>query len=138
PLREHKEDIAELAEYLLTHACRELHKKRISINADALEILASCPWPGNVRQLKNVLQWAAVRVDGVITAELLRTNEDLRLASQSLRDDASATLKEAVCAFERDLIARTLSESSSNREAAQKLGMDEGNFSKKLKDLGLR
>ena len=138
PLREHKEDIAKLAEYLLTRACRELHKKRISINADALEILASCPWPGNVRQLKNVLQWAAVRVDGVITAELLRTNEDLRLASQSLRDDASATLKEAVRAFERDLIARTLSESSSNREAAQKLGMDEGNFSKKLKDLGLR
>ena len=138
PLREHKEDIAELAEYLLTRACRELHKKRISINADALEILASCPWPGNVRQLKNVLQWAAVRVDGVITAELLRRNEDLRPASQPLRDDASATLKEAVRAFERDLIARTLSEGSSNREAAQKLGMDEGNFSKKLKDLGLR
>jgi DNA-binding NtrC family response regulator len=138
PLKNHIEDIKMLAEYLLAQVCRELHKKPISIETDALETLTAYSWPGNVRQLKNVLQWAAVRVDDAITAELLRRNEDLRSPAQPMEDFAEKTLKEAVRSFEHNLITRVLSESSSNREAAQKLGMDEGNFSKKLKDLKLR
>jgi DNA-binding NtrC family response regulator len=137
-LREHKDDVGEISKHLLAQVCRELHKKPISTDDDATNILMSHPWPGNVRQLKNVLQWAAVRVDEVISAELLRKNEDLRPAPPTEREFSDSTLKEAVRTFERDLIARVLSESSSNREAAQKLGMDGGNFSKKLKDLGLR
>ncbi len=137
-LREHEDDIEEISKHILAQACLELHKKPISTNDDAMKILMSHPWPGNVRQLKNVLQWAAVRVDEVISAELLRKNEDLRPAPPTEQEFSDSTLKEAVRTFERDLIARVLSESSSNREAAQKLGMDGGNFSKKLKDLGLR
>ncbi len=138
-LRDRKDDIGEIAEYLLAQACRELHKKPISVNDEALAILNSYAWPGNVRQLKNVLQWAAVRVEGVITAELLRQSEDLRPKPAETADfSEKATLKDAVRTFERDLIERILGESSSNREAAQKLGIDEGNFSKKLKDHGLR
>ncbi|GAB4330265.1 MAG: sigma-54 dependent transcriptional regulator [Candidatus Abyssubacteria bacterium] len=138
PLREHKEDVKPLAEYLLLRACMELHKKPVALEDKALELLTSYSWPGNVRQLKNVLQWAAVRVTDVITADLLRKNEDLRSAAPPMQDYKGMTLKEAQRMFERDLITRILSESSSNREAAQKLGMDEGNFSKKLKELGLR
>jgi transcriptional regulator with GAF, ATPase, and Fis domain len=138
PLKEHTEDIGLIAEYLIGQVCRELHKKPIVIEPDALELMSSYAWPGNVRQMKNVLQWAAVRVEHSISAELLLRNEDLRSSSQPVEDYADKPLKEAVRSFERDLIARVLSESSSNREAAQKLGMDEGNFSKKLKDLNLR
>ena len=137
-LRDHIEDIREISEYLLEQACRELHKKPIQIQDEALRSLGAYPWPGNVRQLKNVLQWAAVRVDDSITAQLLEKNEDLRPKPPSPEDYMGATLKESVKGFERDLITRILSESSSSREAAQKLGIDEGNFSKKLKDLGLR
>jgi transcriptional regulator with GAF, ATPase, and Fis domain len=138
PLRDHIEDVRDISEYLLEQACRELHKKQIQIQEGALTSLGAYSWPGNVRQLKNVLQWAAVRVDDSITAQLLETNEDLRPKPPSPEDYMGASLKEAVKGFERDLISRILSESSSNREAAQKLGIDEGNFSKKLKDLGLR
>jgi DNA-binding NtrC family response regulator len=138
PLRERKEDIDPLVLYLLERECRKLHKKRITIDPNALDVLKSHPWPGNVRQLKNVLQWATVRVNNGITAELLRKNEDLRSAAPSTQNYTEMTLKEALRIFERDLIARALSESASNREAAQKLGMDEGNFSKKLKELHLR
>jgi DNA-binding NtrC family response regulator len=138
PLRDRKEDIEPLARYLLELATRELHKKPISIDDAVLEVLTSCSWPGNVRQLKNVLQWAAVRVDEVITAELLRMHEDLRAAPVKAQDYRGMTLREAQRVFELDLITRVLTESASNREAAQKLGMDEGNFSKKLKELGLR
>jgi DNA-binding NtrC family response regulator len=138
PLREHKEDIKAIVEYLLAAACRELHKKQIVIEDKALELLEGHSWPGNVRQLKNVLQWAVVRVESVITTDLLRRNDDLRLVPPSMQTYAGLTLKDAQRAFERDLILKVLNESASNREAAQKLGMDEGNFSKKLKDLNLR
>lgn len=138
PLREHKEDIRPIAEYLLAEACRELHKRPIVLESKALELLESFSWPGNVRQLKNVLQWATVRVESAISEDLLRRSEDLRATPLSMQSYVGMSLKEAERAFERDLIARVLSESSSNREAAQKLGMDEGNFSKKLKDLNLR
>jgi two-component system nitrogen regulation response regulator NtrX len=138
PLREHIEDIQEISEYLLEQACRDLHKKTIQIEDEALSSLEAHSWPGNVRQLKNVLQWAAVRVDDSITEALLAKNEDLRPKPLGSENYAGATLKEAMKSFERDIISRVLSESSSNREAAQKLGIDEGNFSKKLKELGLR
>ncbi len=137
-LRERKEDIEPLARYLLERECLKLHKKPISINAEGMEVLKSYSWPGNIRQLKNVLQWAVVRVDKVITAELLRKNDDLRSTAPVAQNYTEMTLKEALRIFERDLIARVLNESASNREAATKLGMDEGNFSKKLKELHLR
>jgi DNA-binding NtrC family response regulator len=108
------------------------------IDENALEFLKSYSWPGNVRQLKNVLQWAAVRVEDVITAELLQRNDDLRATQPQIQNYTEMTLKEAQRIFERDLILKALNESSSNREAAQKLGIDEGNFSKKLKELKLR
>ena len=138
PLRDHKEDIREISEYLLERASRELHKKTIRIDEEALKKLKTYAWPGNVRQLINVLQWAAVRVDNVITAELLTKNEDLAPPTSSPEDYTSVTLKEAIRTFERKMIERVLAESTSNREAAQKLGVDEGNFSKKLKELDLR
>ena len=62
----------------------------------------------------------------------------LRPQPPAPEDYLGTTLKDALKSFEHDLIVRTLSESSSNRQAAEKLGIDEGNFSKKLKDLGLR
>jgi transcriptional regulator with PAS, ATPase and Fis domain len=138
PLREHIEDVREISDYLLEQACRELHKKPLKIEDEALSSLEAHAWPGNVRQLKNVLQWAAVRVDDCITAAILAKNEDLRVMPPASETYAGTTLKEALKGFERDMISRVLNESSSNREAAQKLGIDEGNFSKKLKDLGLR
>ncbi len=137
-LRNHREDIGEISGYLLERACRELHKKTIRIDDEALKTLEAYAWPGNVRQLKNVLQWAAVRIDGVITAELLAENEDLAPEPIRPQDYTGVTLKEAIRAVEREMIERALAQSSSNREAAQKLGVDEGNFSKKLKELGLR
>jgi len=138
PLREHKEDVKPLSEHFLAQTCRELHKRNIALEPDGLEVLTSYSWPGNVRQLKNVIQWATVRVDDKITADLLLRNDDLQTTTTTTYSYADMTFKKALRSFERDFIMRVVNESSSNREAAQKLGMDEGNFSKKLKDLGLR
>lgn len=137
-LRDRREDLPTLSDFLLVSICHELHRPLPMLTPDARTVLEQSEWPGNVRQLRHVLQWAALRCSGDITAELLRTHEDL--GGSPRPTDAryeGLTLRDAVRAFEIDLITRVLAQSKSKREAARALGVNEGNFSKKLKQLGL-
>ena len=59
PLRERQEDIPLLAAYFL-----EQHNSELSISSAALDVLASYHWPGNIRQLRNVIEVAAITTDG--------------------------------------------------------------------------
>lgn len=60
PLRERREDIAQLAEYFLRRFSQEFRKDIARISKDALEILSAYNWPGNVRELENALKKAAI------------------------------------------------------------------------------
>jgi len=64
PLRERKEDIPELASYFLKKFNRELKKEIVGITPAAMEKITSYGWPGNVRQLENVLKRAMVLCQG--------------------------------------------------------------------------
>ena len=137
-LRDRLEDLSALCEHLLVAICHELHRPVPTMSAEAYEVLRDYQWPGNVRQLRHVLQWAALRCTGDIPAEVLRAHEDLtRGAPGSLVAYDGMPLRDALRAFERDRITRVLADSKNKREAARTLGIDEGNFSKKLKQLGL-
>ena len=63
PLREHKEDIPELVQHFVTRFAAEEGKKIEQIDAQALDLLQSYPWPGNVRQLENAVFRAVVLAD---------------------------------------------------------------------------
>ena len=138
PLRDRLEDMAALAQFLLAAICHELHRPVPALTADALDVLRGYDWPGNVRQLRNVLQWAVLHCGNEITGDILRGHEDLNGGASPLASQYEGmTLREAARAFEVDFISRALERSNSKREAARALGVDEGNFSKKLKQLGL-
>ncbi len=64
PLRERREDVPLLIEHLLGRIGREIHKNIRRITADAIEALAAYDWPGNVRQLHNVLMQSMVMAQG--------------------------------------------------------------------------
>ncbi len=138
PLRDRPEDLPALCDFLLDTICHELHRPVLHLTADARDALGAYHWPGNVRQLRNVLQWAVLRCSGEITGAVLHEHEDLggTRGAPAMRYDG-LTLREAIRAFEIDLISRVLAQSTNKREAARALGVDEGNFSKKLKQLGL-
>jgi transcriptional regulator with PAS, ATPase and Fis domain len=71
PLRERKEAIAQLVAYFI-ELYRRKNKKEIHINREAERILRSCGWPGNVRQLKNAIEYScAFSANGEITIETL-------------------------------------------------------------------
>ena len=64
PLRERREDILPLAEAFLTRFAEEEGRCFAGFDAEAVQSLAACPWPGNVRQLANVVRRLVVLGDG--------------------------------------------------------------------------
>ena len=74
PLKDRPEDIEALAEYFLEGFATQAGLPRMQLSADALELLQRCPWPGNVRQLQNLLERAVIYNDGsVIDVRILST-----------------------------------------------------------------
>lgn len=63
-LRERREDIPALCDYLLDRAAESMSREKAGLRSDALRLLMRHPWPGNVRQLDNVLRRALLMSDG--------------------------------------------------------------------------
>src|SRR6185369_14484513 len=64
PLRDRKEDIASLAEFFVRRFANELKKRVDGIEPDALKVLMRHNWPGNIRELENVVERAVLLADG--------------------------------------------------------------------------
>jgi DNA-binding NtrC family response regulator len=72
PLREMPDELPELAQRLLLEASEDLRKPVPFLSEDAFLFLATCPWPGNIREMKGVLRRAIIRSQGCITADMLK------------------------------------------------------------------
>ncbi|MBX6392907.1 MAG: sigma 54-interacting transcriptional regulator [Burkholderiales bacterium] len=115
PLAQRREDIAPLAKHFLNEVAQRYGKDVKTFAPDALEILISAPWPGNVRQLHNVVeQSVALATSPIIPAALVQS---------ALRNEPSGLtpLDEAKRAFERDYLIRILRITSGNVTQAAKL-----------------
>ncbi|MDZ7645281.1 MAG: nitrogen regulation protein NR(I) [Woeseiaceae bacterium] len=153
PLRQRREDIPLLLSHYLGGAARELGAGTKSLSSDALGVLKSYDWPGNVRQLVNATRRLTVTAPGnVITAEDLP--EDLggqaaggpawtdalgHWAEERLKSEAATPLLEqALPAFEATLIRAALAHSGGHRqEAARLLGWGRNTLTRKIKSLDL-
>ncbi len=114
-LAERPEDILPLATYFLRQVARHYHKKISSFAPEALELLVSAQWPGNVRQLQNVVeQTVALATNSIIPASLVRSALDDR--SRGL-----IPLDEARRAFELDYLVSVLKITQGNVAQAAKL-----------------
>jgi len=102
PLRERREDIPLLAQYFLSMLTVKYHRRIHGFAPDALEMLSAADWPGNIRQLRNVVeQCCALCTTATIPATLV---------SRALRDRPAEILMlaEARSAFERDYLITLL------------------------------
>ncbi|TAK72967.1 MAG: response regulator [Betaproteobacteria bacterium] len=115
PLAERPEDIVPLAVHFLKQVAARYRKDVSSFAPEALEQLVAAPWPGNVRQLQNVVeQTVALATNGVIPASLVQS---------ALNDQSSGLtpLDQAKRAFERDYLVRILKITQGNVAQAAKL-----------------
>jgi DNA-binding NtrC family response regulator len=127
PLRERVEDIPVLSEEFLLRIATEVDRPALSLSPGALRRLRSHPWPGNIRELRNVLERAALLSSGsVLEAEDLGFDFQRRPAADAL---AGLTLEQA----ERRLIELTLAEEGGRVErTAAKLGISRSSLYQRI------
>jgi two-component system, NtrC family, response regulator AtoC len=138
PLRERRADLPALIRHLLSRRGPSPGAARLEIDPEAEDLLVNFDWPGNVRQLENVLHRAAILADGdrIRVADL--PPEVARVAGTGLPDGAvsgEGTLRDRVRRFEISLIRRAIDEAGGDRrQAAQRLGIGLSSLYRKLEE----
>ena len=119
PLRERKTDLLLLADHFLESFSRTHSKNIKRISTPAIDMLMSYHWPGNVRELENTLERAVLVCDGhVIHAHHLPPTLQTAEASGTV---TRVSLRDAVAAYEKDLIQDALKTTRGNRAKAARL-----------------
>ncbi len=134
PLRERREDIPLLVEYLVRRHNLEMKKNYKGVDNATMRLLMSLPWKGNVRELDNVLERAMILGNGEwITAADLPAGEVPQSAWVS-----DGTLEAALRDCERMQIERALEEAAGDkRRAAEHLGLSLSTLYRKMEKLGI-
>jgi DNA-binding NtrC family response regulator len=135
PLRERREDIPDLVEFLLAKQTRALGKRISGVTHEAMQLLLACRWKGNVRELDNALQRAVILGEGPLI-----TPADLPPDLAPVEGDPALVdeLEEAVRRFEKQHIERILRLLPDKKEAARRLGMGLSSLYRKIAELGIQ
>ncbi len=142
-LRERRGDIAEIAEAILLRLARRTNAAPTALSAEAVQTLQTYPFPGNVRELENVLERAlTLSSEGVITPEHIRLRANVPPAATDAPAAASAeghtALGSQLESIERDAIIKALERTRYNKTAAAKLlGMSFRALRYRIKKLGI-
>jgi two-component system response regulator AtoC len=131
PLRERKEDIPELAAYLLEKINRELRKNVRKVPPEVMRLLTEMPWRGNVRELENALTRAVILAKGDV---VLKENLPLEAAEKKLFPGDLVPLREV----EKSYIQHVLNAAQGSKtRACQILQISRPTLDKKIKEYKL-
>ncbi|HEY5497892.1 MAG TPA: sigma-54 dependent transcriptional regulator [Syntrophales bacterium] len=143
PLRERREDIPTLVDYLLTKINRELHKKVVGVSEEMMDIFMKYRWPGNVRELENLLTRAVV----VAKSQVLTRGDFPELADDAV-NGANGKKAEIIIepgknmtldAVEEQYIRRVIKDNNhrTKGEICDILGISRPTFERKLEKYGI-
>jgi two-component system nitrogen regulation response regulator NtrX len=133
-LRERPHDVRVLAEYFLEDFCARNNFRAKKLDDTVFPVLETYPWPGNARELRNVVERMAILTQGDrLTRDAIPV--EIRVQREA---GPKSTIQEARESAEREHILRALEESSWNVSgAARALGMERTNLHKRIRALGL-
>ena len=148
PLRERLEDLPLLVEHIAAVEGKRLGREIQEIQADSLARMKSYDWPGNIRELRNVIERAIVMEDGPVlrVLGLLGASDGTRTEGQEpagvgniANDLGKASLQDLLRDYKKALIEAALHKSDGNqRKAAEILGLHRPSLTRMIRDLGLR
>ena len=136
PLRDRREDIPLLVDAFLKRFTAESVSRATGVSREAMDLLLKHPYPGNVRELENLVHRAVVLARGPLI-----TTADLPLHLQEMKSEepSAGSFVERVAGFERALIVEALDQASGvQTRAAKALGMSERHLRYKLQKYGIR
>jgi two-component system response regulator AtoC len=141
PLRERKEDIPTLANYFLSKCATELKREITALNEEAIEFLTAYEWPGNIRELENVMKKMVILGDTKIALRDLGTGsiKQSRTGSGARFSSLKVAARAASRRTERELILQALERTHWNRKrAAQELQISYKSLLYKIKEIGVQ
>ena len=143
-LEERREDIPELVEHFVEHFNQTQGLNMRKLSDDAAALLQTLPWPGNIRQLKNVIERILILSDGTgpISADEIPTDTQKSAGANDgggmSANCATLPLREAREAFEREYLITQINRFGGNiSKTANFVGMERSALHRKLKSLGV-
>ena len=146
PLRQRKEDIEPLANFFRNRFSAETKKNFVGFSQDAIDLLYSYYWPGNIRELENTVERACVlgkppyihaadlRLNSKVSGDEPRSTE-----IAVVQDDGDRTLKTMITKFKKSYVIKILEETNWNQtEAGKILGIQRTYVSRLMNELGIR
>jgi transcriptional regulator with PAS, ATPase and Fis domain len=135
PLRERKEDIPLLVEYFIDRYANKMGKKIRGIRQKSLELLRSYFWPGNIRELQNVIERAVIVSEG----HVLSIDESWLSTDSGTAAPTTGTLSKLLPGQEKEIIESALAETrgrvSGPSGAARKLGVPSTTLESRIRSL---
>ncbi len=142
PIRDRKSDLTIFANHFLDMANRELGKKIAGFEQPVLDVFMKYPWPGNIRELRNIIRRAVLLENGEfvtirsLPAELYSPSEDIAVSAISAKPIEN--LRDSKEKAEHQLIVTTLEKVRFNKsKAAQLLNIDRKTLYNKMKQYGI-
>jgi DNA-binding NtrC family response regulator len=138
PLRKRKEDIPMLMEYFVKRYAEKIGKQIRKIDKNTLELCQAYPWPGNIRELQNIVERSVI----LCSDNTFRIEKAWLESSQSPRQELSGPLRETLVNQEKEMIEAALTESKGKvagpEGAAAKLGIRPTTLDSKIKQHRIR
>ena len=139
PLRERKEDLSPLIDHFFKHFATEMGEDIREVHAEARDLLLRYDYPGNVRELENIIERAVViaRESVISSKDLPFTREELHVHEGE--EKLPKSLKTALDGLERTMVRKAMDETANHQtKAADILGISERMLRYKLKKYGLK
>jgi transcriptional regulator with GAF, ATPase, and Fis domain len=138
PLRNRKEDIPMLVEYFVGRYAEKARKRISKIDKNTLKLCQSYPWPGNIRELQNIVERSVI----LCTGDTFWIDEAWLSSEDSAPLESSGPLTQNVQNYEKQLIEAALTESNGKvaglNGAAAKLGIPRSTLDAKIKQLNIK
>jgi transcriptional regulator with GAF, ATPase, and Fis domain len=138
PLCERGEDIPQLVEYFVQRYARKLGKKITNVSKETLKLFQTYPWPGNIRELQNVIERSVILSEG----EVFRVDESWLLSQLPQESLSSKSLSKRLRNQEREMIEEALAKSRGRiagpSGAAAMLGIHPSTLDSRIKNLRIK
>jgi len=138
PLRKRREDIPMLVEYFVKRYAEKAGKQIRKIDANTLEQCQSYPWPGNIRELQNIVERSVILSSG----DTFWIEKTWLASQETARQELPGPLPDTLQSQERKIIETALTESKGKvagpEGAAAKLGIPRSTLDSKIKQLGIK
>ena len=146
PLSERGDDISLLLDYFLSHFSKENNFPSPQLNSETIGILNSYSWPGNIRELRNLVERISIlsvnenqKNTNKILTEILSQSPENSVKENELSTTLSYPLKEAREQFEKAYLTNQLRKNHGNiSKTAEFIGMERSALHRKLKSLGIK